>query len=141
MRINRPWPRRRPGGVLVFLLAALTGCGTPTAKPGYTPPVEDKLREVWAMYKAHVDARKRPPARLADLDPYEPANLNGYADLRDGGLVILWGGAVPSAGAGARVLAYEKDAPQQGGYVLFQDGTVKHLSAAEFQAAPKAGPG
>lgn len=139
MRIDRPWPRPVFGGALTCLLAALAGCGSAAVKQGYTPKTEDKLREVWAMYKGHLDARKRPPARLSDLDPYEPANIYGYADLRDGGLVIFWGGSAPSAGAGARVLAYEKDAPEQGGFVLFQDGTVKHLSAAEFQAAPKAG--
>ena len=37
------------------------------------------------------------------------------------------------------VVAYEKNAPTQGGYVLLSAGTVKKVSAAEFASAPKAG--
>ena len=33
------------------------------------------------------------------------------------------------------VLAHDKDAATQGGFVLLRDGTVKRMSAAEFQAA------
>src|SRR5258708_2186178 len=101
MRSAQPWSRHVfVGGALMCALAAQVGCGTPAAKQGYAPKAEEKLHEVWAMYKAHFDARKRAPARLSDLDPYEPANIYGYADLRDGILVIYWGGAAPSADAG-----------------------------------------
>jgi hypothetical protein len=36
------------------------------------------------------------------------------------------------------VVAYEKKVPTEGGHVLLQDGTVKQMTAAEFQSAPKA---
>jgi hypothetical protein len=129
---------RRVCGVVVMCLlaAAPVGCDSSSGKPGYSPKGEERLHEVWAMYQAYIGARKRPPARLTDLEPYEPANIYGYAALNNGDLVMLWGG---SAGSGPAVLAYEKDAPQQGGAVLLQDGTVKHMTAEEFQAAPKAG--
>ena len=35
-------------------------------------------------------------------------------------------------------LAHEADVAAKGGYVLMQDGTVKKMTAAEFQSAPKA---
>ena len=37
------------------------------------------------------------------------------------------------------IVAHEKNAPAEGGYVLLQDGSVKTMTAAEFAAAPKAG--
>jgi hypothetical protein len=39
---------------------------------------------------------------------------------------------------GGEVIAYEKVAPTDGGYVLLTTGEVKEMTAAEFQAAPKA---
>jgi hypothetical protein len=36
-------------------------------------------------------------------------------------------------------LAYEKATPTDGGYVLLSAGTVKKMTAAEFDTAPKAG--
>jgi hypothetical protein len=77
---------------------------------------------------------------MEQLYAWEPIYVNGYAAMNEGHVVVQWGAPLtPAAGAAPAVLAYEKDAPQQGGFVLFQDGTVKHLSAAEFQAAPKVG--
>jgi hypothetical protein len=39
---------------------------------------------------------------------------------------------------GGDVIAYEKNAPNGGGYVLLTSGEVKQLTADEFKAAPKA---
>jgi hypothetical protein len=36
------------------------------------------------------------------------------------------------------VVAYEKKAETEDGWVLLQDGSVKRMTAAELQAAPKA---
>ena len=43
--------------------------------------------------------------------------------------------SVSSPDAAAKVLAYEKDVPQQGGLVLMGNRTVKQMTAQEFQAA------
>ena len=45
-----------------------------------------------------------------------------------------------AAGSGSTVLAYEKDVPTKGGLVLYGDGFVDNVTAAEFQAKPKAQP-
>ena len=42
-------------------------------------------------------------------------------------------------GKNEAVVAYEKDAPTNGGYVLLSAGSVKKMTASEFAAAPKAG--
>jgi hypothetical protein len=90
------------------------------------------------MYKEYTADHRQPPRKLSDFDhPYEPANIDGYAALRDGECVMLWGGGVPGANAGTTVVAYEKIVPEQGGLVAFQDGTVKQVTADEFKAAPK----
>ena len=38
------------------------------------------------------------------------------------------------------VVAYEKKVPDEGGYVLLQNGNVVKMTVAEFKSAPKAGP-
>jgi hypothetical protein len=57
--------------------------------------------------------------------------------IRSGDIVYMWGaGHVPG---GTQVVAYEKRVTTECGFVLLQDGTAKEMTAAEFQAAPKAG--
>jgi hypothetical protein len=56
--------------------------------------------------------------------------------IRSGDLVYVWGAGY--AAGGTELVAWEKAVPESGGYVLQQDGTVKQLSAGEFQSAPKA---
>jgi hypothetical protein len=55
--------------------------------------------------------------------------------------VVLWGTPLKGEGQTGKdeeVLAYQKEVPAQGGYVLLSAGTVKKMSASEFQSAPKA---
>lgn len=119
-------------------LLALAGCKKPQPVM-VSASMQDKLTEIGRMYTAYTQDHKQPPKTLSDLDKpvYEVANTEGFAALRDGECVMLWGGRLPGAGAGATVLAYEASVPENGGLVLFQDGTVKSLTAEEFKAAPK----
>src|SRR5438067_12951467 len=115
-----------PGAALFAALCA--GCGDSRT----LPPVTQDLQEVWGIYKAHVDQTKKPPAKLAQLAPLEPLYANGYAAASDGRVVVLRG---TPTGPADRLLAYQKDAPQSGGAVLFADGTVTKLSARGVQGA------
>jgi hypothetical protein len=100
-----------------------------------------RLDDVYGLYKTHIEKIKRPPTKMDQVYAWEPMYVNGYAAMNEGLVVVQWGAPLaPAGGAAPAILAYEKAAPQEGGFVLFQDGTVKHLSASEFQAAPKAGP-
>lgn len=82
------------------------------------------------------------PTKLADLDRFQGQFDLGYQAVKSGEVVVVRGagmkGEGEAAGGGGEVIAYEKDAPTKGGYVLFNSGAVKNLPAAEFTAAPKA---
>jgi len=96
------------------------------------------MQEIGRMYKGYTTDHKKPPQYLIDFNhPYEPANVEGFIALRDGESIMLWGGKLPGKNADSIVLAYEKETPDKGGLVLFQDGTIKSLTAEEFNAAPK----
>ncbi|MBV9122829.1 MAG: hypothetical protein JO112_05700 [Planctomycetes bacterium] len=72
--------------------------------------------------------------------PQSPASKG----IADGKYVVFWGAdlqKIVKAGAESEtILAYEKDTPTSGGLVAMADShTVKGMTAAEFQKAPKAG--
>jgi hypothetical protein len=118
-----------------------SGCGADrTAGP---PPAStaDALKEIAKVYEYLAHERQPPPSGLKDLEEYrDPALLNSWSKLESGEIVLVWRAGYAKAGAAAKkVLAYEKEAPTKGGAVLMQDGTVKEMTAAEFNAAPKAG--
>jgi hypothetical protein len=118
-----------------LLLAAACGCGGGSQGTG-DPSAREKLEEFKQMLDTVAADRAKPPskpAELAAVEPYLPTSAN---DLRSGELVYLWGATLSPGGTA--VVAYEKKAPTDGGYALLQDGTVKHMSAQEFAAAPKA---
>jgi hypothetical protein len=81
----------------------------------------------------------KPARSLADLARYENAGPTAFNKIQKGEIVVVWS-TNPKEGASANVLAYEKQTPQSGGFVLMEDGTtVKKMSPAEFQAASKVG--
>jgi hypothetical protein len=121
-------------------LGLLAGC-SPYPGGGAASPEFTLLQEVNDLLHAAAGAAGRPPARLADLDPYQAMYPHGYEAVKSGDVVVLWGAALKGegeAGKGEVVLAYEKGVPTDGGYVLLSAGTVKKMTAAEFNAAPKA---
>jgi hypothetical protein len=123
--------------VVAFMIAPVAGgCGGGPQSSGPSS-AKDKLEEVAQMLKTVAADKQGPPAKPADLaavDPYLPTSAS---DLRSGELVYLWGATLSPGGTA--VVAYEKKAPTDGGWVLLQDGTVKQMTAQDFQAAPKAG--
>jgi hypothetical protein len=100
------------------------------------------IQEVADMLRGATQPNGRGPANLAALHGCQSLFPRGYRAVQSGEVVILWGAGVKgegeSTGSGGDVVAYEKDAPTQGGYVLLTSGEVKKLSASEFQSAPKA---
>jgi len=127
---------------LLFAILATAGCNT---GDGPLAPADAEanhrssiLGEVGEMLVLAKGDRAKPPSKLADLSRYEMGFPSGYERLKTRDIVLIWEAAI-EAGASEKVLAYEKTAPESGGYVLMQDGTtVKKLTAEEFQAAPKA---
>jgi len=117
-------------------LAMTSGCG---GSPPGAPIGEGKaaLEDLGQMLKDLASENRKPPAKLAELEAVEPMIPVAGPAVRSGEVVYLWG--TPYAAGGTQVAAHEKKVPTEGGFVLLQDGTVKEMTASEFQAAaPKA---
>jgi hypothetical protein len=128
--------RRAAAGLAVGLLLGVAAGGCGGDKTASDPTGKGKLEEVGEMLKTLRATREKPPARLADLGRVEPFLPVSAEALRKGEIVYLWGVGLSSGSD--KVLAYEKKAETEGGWVLLQDGTVKEMSADELKAAPKA---
>ena len=60
--------------------------------------------------------------------------------LGKGDIVFEWGAELSTGPEAAkRIVAYQKAVEKDGGWALFQDGSLQRITAAEFAAAPKAG--
>jgi hypothetical protein len=132
---------RRLAFILLGLAAGLmlSGCSRKAAVPSDDQSLrQTELQQIWEVYTSYIRQNKRPPRQYADVKGYGTVFSEGLRALKDGQCVAIWGVADAATAAANKILAYEKAAPQQGGLVVFGDGTVKHLTAAEFQAAPKA---
>jgi hypothetical protein len=99
------------------------------------------LQDLKQLLRTAAKRAGHPPARLSDLDPFQAKYPEVYNLVKSGDLVVLWGTPVDmekDAGKSEMVLAYGKDVPTNGGYVLTSAGNVTRMSAAEFASAPKA---
>jgi uncharacterized protein (DUF1330 family) len=92
------------------------------------------LKLFWLGYCNHSDNNQRPPGKLEDLKTVissdEPIDFDHYH--------IIWGVDLKPIVKSRTILAYEVDVPEKGGMVLFPDGNVERVSAAEFATLPKA---
>jgi hypothetical protein len=120
------------------LLLGVVGCGRGGVAPPVETPPNAPLEEIGTMVKQFTVDKGRPPKNLRELQPYEPGFMIGHRALAMQEVVLAYGVPV-SEGADANVvLAYDKNVPAQGGFVLMQNGSVKKMSADEFKAATKA---
>jgi hypothetical protein len=128
-------------GTLVAAACLLAGCSSGGGSGGPTDEGYTLLQEVNDLLRAAAAANDRPPSKPADLDRHRDTFPRAHAAIKSGAVVVLWG--TPFKGEGQvgkdeAVLAYEKNVPTDGGYVLLSAGTVKKMTAAEFQSAAKA---
>jgi len=124
---------------IVAGLGLLSGC---SSQPKEFPAEFTALQEVSDLLHSSAGATGRSPANLAGLNRFQSMFPRGYAAVKSGDVVVLWGSPLKGEGEAGKdetVVAYEKGVPSEGGYVLLSAGTVKKMSAAEFNAAPKAG--
>lgn len=92
------------------------------------------LKEIGTYYQLHqADGTAARAGVLKDIQHDHPQL---YKWIQEGRYILLNGDPGQSATA---VIAYEKDAPTQGGMVLTCDFTPQRMTVQEFQAAPKAG--
>jgi len=104
------------------------------------------LQEVMHLLHTAASTTGDPPAGLSDLDPFQKKWREAYNSVKSGDFIVLWGTPInwgkPSKMKGdvqepEMVLAYGKDVPTDGGYVLTSAGRVTKMSAAEFASAPR----
>ena len=145
--------------ILVGVASLLTGCSkaTVTSQAGGNAPnvsqgvgkllpavgretVMQDLRQIGIYYRLEVDTAGQGPAKLEDWRELKKDLPKLYQAIEEGRFVVIWNTSpgLMSEGPSRTVLAYEKDAPTKGGVVLLGDGSVRQMSVAEFQAAPKA---
>jgi hypothetical protein len=122
-----------PTILVIVCLAFASGCSNnPLPEVSADDIHRYKLEEVWGAYNLHVLEKSRPPKSLRDLHTYELGYTAGMAAVKENAIVVRWQTKV---GDGSVVLAHMKDAANEGGLVLFSDGTIKPLTAGEFQEA------
>jgi hypothetical protein len=73
------------------------------------------------------------PAKLEELTDLKRELPQVYQAVQDDSYVVRWG----APQSGEAIVAYERDAPSKGGVVLAGDGSVRVLSAEEFQTTAK----
>jgi hypothetical protein len=130
----------RYGFVLLALIPLffVSGCGQQSGTISEEQRRKEDLAGIYDLYKLYAKKNQKPPAQLADLTQKEQRTSAPGATrvLQSEEYLVVWGADL-AVNDGA-VLAYEKAAPTAGGWVLLRDGTVKQMTAAEFEAAPKA---
>lgn len=126
----------------VAILGLVAGCSSKHSEGSPGAQESALLQEVGDLLRASAGAAGRPPARLADLNNYQSMYPHAFDAIKSGDVVVLWGAPMKGEGETGHdeaVVAYEKGAPTNGGFVLLSAGTVKKMSADEFKSAPKAG--
>ena len=125
---------------LVSLAFTLAGCSSGTTNEATGLTNADALKDVANMIRDYTSANNRPPTKPADFAGFKSLYHIGHKAVESGEVVVLWGSKVAGEGGGGgeAIIAYEKSAPDSGGSVLLENGTVKQMTAAEFNAAPKA---
>jgi hypothetical protein len=117
-------------------LGLSAGCGGGNSGASATEGPKAGLEELGEALKSLAAEGRNPPGKLAEFESIEPLVPVCGPQIRNGEVVYFWGAGY--AAGGDKVVAHEKKAPAEGGLVLLQNGKVKTMTAAEFQAAPKA---
>ena len=124
-------------------LALVTAGCSETNHPRTAQEVgHDNLIEVGELCRHYQFTKQKPPQQLSDLDTLRSMGGNGYTSLRDGKIVLRYNAKLPDTdedpghAESSEVLAYEKEVPESGGYVLLLNRVIKKMTADEFKAAP-----
>lgn len=119
--------------LLLLLGFLVAGCGGNNQDPNADPQKEE-LSDIYGIYQMFVKTHQKPPAALSDLKQFQAISPRAYQLLQEGKYIAVWGVNEQSS---ETILAYEKDAPTNGGRAIMADGTVKRLDAPAFQNVPK----
>lgn len=116
-------------------IALIFGLGCGSGAESKPPTATDNMTDMKELLQEYQEQYKKSPTKANDLKSFEPVHPMAVRQIQRDFIVVVWGATY---GSGTGIIAYPKDAPDKGGTVLLQDGTVKSMTAAEFAAAPKA---
>jgi hypothetical protein len=141
--MKNPRVRVRINLAMGLLLGLSAGCGSGgsgvDSNPSQDAYKEASLGEVGDLLRNRKTENAPPPSKASDLARYRAGWPGGFKSVEEGSIVVIWGAPLQD-GATDKVIAYEKQVPESGGYVLMQDGmTIKKMTADEFKTASKAG--
>lgn len=128
-------------GIVGIALLLGAGCSSSTDMPPEKAELEigTGLADVGELLRTYTEETGRAPTKAAHVMKYEALYPRGVQAIKAGSVKVLWGVAMPPVGSGGtEIIAYEKKVETEGGGVLFINGEVKRMSAAEFASAPKA---
>jgi len=124
----------------VAVLFAVAGCGGDGGGGG-DPGAQRDLQKLGYLYHNALEQHRNGPRGIEDLAAVadDAEAQQAVRNLQQGRYVFLWNVKLLGHphGTDQLVLAYEKDAPTKGGYVLFLDAHVAHNSAQQFSQLPK----
>lgn len=137
---------------LIFGVLFLAGCsgGRSGGGGGFPDPRQEQrdsndLRQLGIAFHSINDSERKGPSKPEDLSRYVENDQRLIGRLKSGEIVFIYGVSLTdilNSGEGTvnTIIAYVKDAPSNGGLVLFADASFRKLSADEFNKAPKAKP-
>ncbi len=124
--------------IVLLGLGLVAGCSGQGKKADYAAPETGELGEVNELLRAAAGSNNRPPSKVSDLEKYKGNFPRAYESIKAGTIVVVWGSQMQGeggGGTGGSVLAYYKDVPNSGGYVLLTSGAIRQMSASDFAAA------
>jgi hypothetical protein len=104
--------------------------------------VADGLGNLRDMFRQAAAGKATLPKSATEFTAVEPLYPVAGPFVLAGAIDCAWGAGLKEgvAAAAAKRLAWDKGAAEAGGWVLFQDGTIREVTSAEFAAAAKATP-
>lgn len=133
--------------LLVALCAVLAGCGQAPSKSDET---RRAIGVIGLEYHFYCSEKKSAPSSIDDLLVFqnpagflpgnELASSEALVALRSGNYVVYWNYDVNADAERNKtvILAYHKDVPKDGGYVVYGDGRRERLTKESFERANKA---
>lgn len=125
--------------VMAAVACGLAGCGGGSGPQQAAQGEADAGLRDLKMFLEAAKAGGRKTTRDEALPVLQAQHMAADYYLGRGDIVFEWGtGLANGPEAAKRIVAYQKAVEKDGGWALFQDGSLRRITAAEFAAAPKA---